>query len=202
MKTSAKDNTSVIILCGGNSERMNFPKCFLSVGNKTLVEQIAEKYCHAQIDKPIIVLNSKFNTSKYAEILDRLSKYTVKVVNTKPQNGRVFSIKLGLKKLKNKNFCFIHNVDNPNICTTLIDNMLKNADSNTYVSPVFNGKNGHPVLIGKKIIFEILNAEDEKQTLREILSSFKKNDVDSGSLNVLENINTLQDWESYLSKNN
>lgn len=202
MKTVIKSETGVVILSGGNSERMNFPKCFLQFENKTLIEHLALIYCDAGISEPVIVLNSKFAGNKNPEAIKNLKKFSKIIENTNPEKGRLHSIKLGLNELKDKKFCFIQNVDNPYVTVGLLQTMMENKSEISYVSPSFGGKSGHPVLIGKKVIEEIIKTENDEITLKQILSCFKKNDVDSGSLNVLENINSPLDWENFKAKKN
>lgn len=190
-------NTAVVILSGGNSQRMNFPKCFLPFKNKTLIEFIVDTYSNASIKNIIVVLNSNFINIQFADIIEKVKKKAVIVVNNKPELGRMFSIKAGLKKIKENDFCFIQNIDNPAISVELIKKIIKAANPDSYISPVYKGKSGHPVLLSKVIINKILFDTDNDITLKEILYSFNKIEIDSGSLNVIENVNSPEDWEKF-----
>ncbi|MCC6721976.1 MAG: NTP transferase domain-containing protein [Bacteroidia bacterium] len=190
-------NSAVVILSGGNSERMNFPKCFLPFENKTLIEYIVDTYSNASIKNIIVVLNSNFINIQFADIIEKVKKKAVIVVNNKPELGRMFSIKAGLKKIKKNDFCFIQNIDNPAISVELIDKITGAAKADSYISPVYKGKSGHPVLLSKSIINKILLNSKNNMTLKDILHSFNKIEVDSGSLNVIENVNSPEDWEKF-----
>lgn len=192
--------TGVVILSGGNSERMNFPKAFLNYGNITIVENLVNIYTKAEIDKPVIVLNYKLFNDKFSGLINDLKTKAIIVKNSKPQNGRMFSLKLGLSELNTKKYCFIQNIDNPAVDEKLLSKMMKNATADSYVAPLYKGKSGHPVLIGSSIINQLIKNAELSLTLKDILSPYKKIGVDSGGLNVLENINTPDDWAKYKNK--
>lgn len=192
--------TGVVILSGGNSERMNFPKAFLNYGNATLIEYLVNIYTKAEIDKPVIVLNYKLFNDKFSGLINDLKTKAIIVKNSKPQNGRMFSLKLGLSELNAKKYCFIQNIDNPAVDEKLLFKMMKNATADSFVAPLYKGKSGHPVLICKSIINHLFENTDLSLTLKDILAGFKKINVDSGGLNVLENINTPADWANYKTK--
>ena len=194
------NETGVVILSGGNSARMNYPKAFLNLSNITLIEYLLKKYINTRLNKLVIVLNYKLFNDKFSEIINELKSKSVIVKNSNPENGRIYSLKLGLNELKYNKFCFIQNIDNPVVDEILLNKMMKNAKEDSYVAPLYKGKSGHPVLIGSNIINQIIKNTDLNLTLKDLLSPFKRIDVDSDGLNVLENINTQQDWANYIQK--
>ncbi len=191
------DKTAVIILSGGNSSRMNYPKAFLSIGKKTLAESLSSIYFELGIQKPIIVLNSILYNEKWAETISRLSVNNTVLKNKFTELGRSYSISLGLKEVKDEQGCFIQNIDNPDISAALLNNMVANLKDDSYVVPANNGINGHPILLGKNVINHLKNLQNNDWILKEELKKFKKIQVEAPENKVLLNLNTEADWKMY-----
>ena len=184
------NKTAVIILSGGNSSRMNYPKAFLSIGKKTLVENLSSIYFDFRIQKPIIVLNSILYNEKWAETISRLSVNNTVLKNNFSELGRSYSISLGLKEVKDEQGCFIQNIDNPDISAGLLNNMVANLKDDSYVVPANNGINGHPILLGRDIINHLKNLQGNEWILKDELKMFNRIQLEATENNVLLNLNT------------
>ena len=191
------DKIAVIILSGGNSSRMNYPKAFLSIGKKTLVEHLSTIYFDFGIQKPIIVLNSILYKEEWAEIISKLSIDNTVLKNNFTELGRSYSINLGLKEVKKEQGCFIQNIDNPDISVGLLNNMLVHLKDDSYVVPANNGINGHPILLGKEILNHLKNLQGNDWILKDELKKFNKIQVEATENNVMLNLNTEADWKIY-----
>lgn len=190
---------SVLILAGGKSERMHFPKPYLSFKGKTFLKTIVDEYYEAGIKNICLVINKDFYTEKWFKYLEDVKSRITLIENQYPEAGRFYSIKLGIKHLLNSDYCFIQNIDNPFITKKTIEDLLNNKNPNGYTSPNYLGKNGHPVLISKKIIEHINKIHDENHKLSDILSRFPQQTIDSDN-DVLLNINTPEEFEFCVSK--
>ena len=193
-------NTSVLILAGGESSRMGQPKAFLNYdeGN-TFLEKIVREYIKAGISKIILVINpTSHGIQDKLAVSSIIEKISV-IYNKNPERGRLFSIKLGLTKLDKTDHCFIQNIDNPFISSELIKRMIPLIENESYVSPTYNRKGGHPVLLSNTICRHIININDPSATLRTILRNFNKV-VMPANKEVLININTEEDFYNYFSE--
>ncbi|KAB2859304.1 MAG: NTP transferase domain-containing protein [Flavobacteriales bacterium] len=188
-------NTAAIILAGGNSSRMNYPKAWLMINNTTFLESIINIYSKLGIHS-IVVLNSVFTENQWKPNLDSIKEKALIVKNYHPDKGRLYSLVLGLNELSTENAVFIHNVDQPLIELEVITQLYKNFEPNGITLPTVNGKNGHPVLIGAPIINEIKNHYNQYQTLKDVWKFFPKKKVEVSSDNVLTNINTIEEYKS------
>jgi molybdenum cofactor cytidylyltransferase len=190
-----ESKTGVLILAGGKSERMLFPKAFLMWKGKTFLKRIVDTYEEAGIGNRCVVLNAGFCTPEWAEYISPVRLRVTLVKNQHPERGRFYSLKRGIKKMPDPDFCFIQNVDNPFVDPELIRNLIEHRNPDGFTSPAYNGKRGHPVLISKKILQYIDLLEEDDITLRDVLSGFPVVEVEAGNEQILMNINTPADYE-------
>ncbi len=189
-------SSSAIILAGGNSKRMNFPKPWLTFSeNKTFLEHIIDTYKILGCNKIITVINSKFCIEWMYE-LNKIKTKSIVIQNHNPEKGRIYSLKLALKHLKQVNYAFIHNVDNPSVKRSTLLKLIKSRPKDGYSVPVYKNKSGHPIYITKNIIEKIKTYSNES-TLREILSSEKRTSIHVEDKHVLLNINTTEDYKKF-----
>lgn len=186
-------NVSVLILAGGRSERMGPPKPFLLMEGKTFIENISDGYLQFGVRQSVLVLNNSF-----IRFFPTGIRNLDVVPNRHPENGRLYSLRAGLKKLSDSDFVFIHNVDNPFVEQNILSNIWANRSDHAYVVPSHLGRGGHPVLLPRKIIRSILSVDDTSCTLREILHRFDKIEVETGSYRIFTNINTWNDYEEHV----
>jgi molybdenum cofactor cytidylyltransferase len=191
---------SVIILAGGESRRMEQPKAFLKFDkNRTFIEKITDEYIKAGINKIILVINAFALNSGNKIILSHLDKKITTIYNKNPEKGRLYSISLGLIELNKIKGCFIQNIDNPFVNSELLKKMIPLVKFDSYVSPTYNKKGGHPILISKSIYDTIIGINDVSTTLRNKLERFNKIVLPSNE-QVLININTVNDYTEYFSE--
>ena len=106
---------SVIILSGGKSLRMQHPKAFLKIDDKTLVEHLVNVYIEFGIVEPIVILNKTLFTGEWMNIITKLYQKAKIGFNQYTVLGRTYSIQMGLDGLEYAEDCFIQNIDNPDI---------------------------------------------------------------------------------------
>lgn len=192
------DNVAILILAGGISKRMGIPKLLLPFDNKnTFIEKIISEYCDSINSKILLVLNEDvWNKNKNFYL--QLKEVTI-VPNTKPDKERTYSIQLGLEKIKASKV-FIQNTDNPFVNQKLLQKLTLSSPENGYVSPRYNGKGGHPILICGSTINKIRNA-DSSLSLKDILSNESCVEIDVSDDTVLINIDTPEAYKIYFPKN-
>jgi molybdenum cofactor cytidylyltransferase len=192
-----KKNLPVIILAGGNSDRMNFPKMFLPFDiRKTFIEKIVKEYFDFNCNEIIIVLNKNFSDTP---IIKKLVKsYDINLIlNEHSELEKFYSLSLGISILRNQSFCIIQNVDNPFISSSLLNKMYNRRNLHSYVIPVYKEKAGHPVLIGKTIIERLKIEKNLNANLRDILHEYKRVSITGNNSKILANINSVEDYKKY-----
>jgi len=192
--------TGVLVLAGGKSERMNFPKAYLLFKEETFLKRIVEEYYDAGIKKIFVVLNEDLCIEKWKTFNDQIKSKATLINNPDPDLGRFHSLKLGLKKMQNLEFCFIQNIDNPLVSKEIINSLIAARNSIGYASPQFMGRNGHPVLISKKVVRHLNGLPEGNFNLKNILSDFSRNVVQVNTNDILININTEEEYERCIEK--
>lgn len=192
--------TGVLILAGGKSERMNFPKAYLLFKEQTFLKRIVEEYYNAGIKNIFVLLNEDFCVEKWKKFIDQIKLKATIIKNPDPERGRFHSLKLGLKKMRDLEFCFIQNIDNPFVNKNIITSLIAVRNSAGYASPQFMGKNGHPVLISKKIIRHLNSLPEGNFNLKNILSEFSRHIVQVNNNDILININTAEEYKRCIEK--
>ena len=190
-------NYSAIILAGGNSSRMGFPKPWLKTKDDvTFLATIISKFKQLGIDDIVVVLNEKFTTQEWKKELSEVEQNVIIIKNSKPENGRLYSLQLGLRTTTN-NPIIIHNVDNPFVENNAIEQLISQTEANEISIPSYKGKGGHPVIISKLVKEEIITNYQHYKTLKDIFSKFPKKRIEVNSNSILKNINTPQELEAH-----
>ncbi|MGP8215109.1 MAG: NTP transferase domain-containing protein [Bacteroidia bacterium] len=194
-----KRNCVVLILAGGHSSRMKFPKAYLEIGGEMFAGKIAHTYNELGFTRVGLVINVAFCSAEWMPYLKKLPADIHVIPDYFPEKGRIFSIQTGLAEEPIADFCFIHNVDNPFITGKVIKALWDSRSEESAVIPGFNGQGGHPVLIPAKIIDRIRTInEPENYTLKDILNQFPRTFVETGDNSILLNINTREDYNNLI----
>jgi len=192
-----KKNISAIILAGGDSERLSFPKPFLLFSPRiTFIEKLIRIYSKFGCRKIIAVVNKKYFVENYLSEITSNFNVTF-VINKHPESGKFYSLKLGISKLTSEKYCFIQNIDNPFTNLSLLNRLNKVKSPKGYATPVFKGKGGHPILIGGGIIHGIKNELPNDINLRVFLNKYQRIETPTNYEKITANINTLNDYRKY-----
>ena len=195
------NNLSVIILAGGSSERMKYPKPFLPFDSQiTFIEKIVLEYYNFGCSEVIIVLNKELNLQPWDINLSNISSKTSIIINKHSDFGRFYSIQLGAKALQNIEQCFIQNVDNPFIDQDLLKEIYSSRVNNGYVVPMYLDNGGHPVLISNNVIKSIIEEKNIYVNFKEKLKKFNRKSISVVSKKLLVNINTIEDYKLHFDK--
>ena len=189
---------SVIILAGGNSERMNYPKPYLTIGGKTFLERVCKNYFEAGLRDIYAVINKKYLSDEWRGHIAPLKSFVNIVENSNPEYGRTHSLKLGAEQLAPAEYCFIQNVDNPFVSKKVISALWDNKIPDGSAIPSCRGISGHPALVSDKIIREIIAAGGKYNSFRDLIGSFEKKMIEVNDERILYNINTWNDYEKYV----
>jgi CTP:molybdopterin cytidylyltransferase MocA len=166
----------------------------------TFLEKLVCTYFEFGVDSIIIVANIELK-NEMERIYSNLDKSNLKIEwNYNPQQGRFNSIKLGAEASSIIEQCFIQNIDNPFTDIETLNQLYQNADEHAYVSPVYNGKGGHPILVPMEILESIKNEKNITINSKDFLARFKRKRVIVLNGKVLANINTPDDYQEYFHR--
>ena len=192
------EKCSALILSGGLSSRMHFPKAYLLYRNSTFAETIIREYWKAGIRDIKIVMNHRLCGQEWSGYFNTIRAQAMVLENNKPENGRSYSLLLGLKSLLPTGFCFLQNVDTPYVDANLIRRLFASRNENGTTVPTYIGRHGHPVLLSTPVIREIISKDREDINLKELLQNYPRTCVEVPNEEILLNINTPDDYFSFL----
>lgn len=187
-----------VVLAAGKSTRMNSPKALLRFdGNHTFLGRIISVFGEWGCGEIVIVINR--DLKNYSGFSDTLPENATYVMNEYPESERLLSVKLGLGAIRNASFCFLHNADNPFIDPFILDRLYTGRSGTGYVSPVFDGKGGHPVLLNRDTMNRIVGWPDDSASLKTVLNTMERRIVEMPDDRVLVNINSPEEYANYFS---
>jgi len=189
--------SSAIILAAGKSSRMGQPKFGLKFNKKTtFLEEIIGRYISFGCMQIIVVLSEtgmEYLTSKSIELPSNCRI----VINSHLEWERFYSVKIGLAGLQPKTNAFIHNADNPFVKTKILNGMSQLSSKSNYVVPIYENRGGHPILLSKKVINNLIAEERNDLILSNFLKKYDKKILIVTDPTVLVNINTIEDYNRY-----
>lgn len=195
--SNSQPQFSVLILAGGNSTRMKFPKPWLKIDNTTFLEKIIKTYQSFGIKNIVVIINQKFCIEPWESKIKFLKKQAIIIENTAVEKGRLYSIQLGLQQLADADFVFIQNIDNPFIDKIILEKLQHNRCETGVTVPTFNQKGGHPILINRSIKEQIINNFNSSSTLHDVINQFDRKNVEVENESILININTPEEYKKY-----
>lgn len=189
----------VIILISGSSKRMLQEKALLPFSKtKSFVCHLVETYLKLQNARILVVVN--LNNE------DRIKKACVKfenkiqfVLNVNAEKGRHWSVLTALKQVELGRGVFIQNIDNPFTSVALLRAMLRSYQPNSFLVPQFNGKNGHPLLLGSNLVAEMKTNSDTITDLKHFLNKQEKRSLITQEKAILANINSPEEYGKWFS---
>ena len=183
---------SAIIPAAGNSIRMGKHKALLRHYNHmSFAGHLINIYRQSGCSPVVVVVNEEVESDIFQ------TDGAVVVINKEVAMGRSHSIRLGSYQIQEGCHCFIHNVDNPFLELLLIEKLRDAITPDRYAVPVYNGKAGHPVLLGSLIVDDI-RRRPSHMDFKEVLSSFQRIEVTFPDERIFWNINTPDDYMEFL----
>ena len=185
---------SAVIAAAGLSGRMGKDKAMLAYGNGLcFAENLINCFSVYGCNPVVLVVNETFNSVQLK------SCDFIPVINHKPDLGRSYSILIGLQSIPKGNCCFIQNADNPFLEKQLLEILMEAIEPDSYAVPLFEGKRGHPVLLGKRVS-EHLRKRPSFMDFREELKGFSRIEVPWPDKRILWNINTSEDYDRFMEE--
>lgn len=127
---------------------MGYPKALLLHDGQTFLNGLIQAF--SQCDQVVVVLG--YDSDRIRESITRPA--TV-VVNPSPELGQLTSLQCALRAVPDADAICFTPVDYPAIRSTTVRALLDNVTPLTM--PRYRGRRGHPVLVGRTLIDELLN---------------------------------------------
>lgn len=199
---------TLIILAGGKSSRMGYPKGLLSLdGEYWLLQQIN------QFIGDTVLVGLGYDYQKYLEAIPWLQKAIDKphayqhkkvsvVINAQPELGPFSTLQKVLLTIKNKENILVNPIDVPLFNHNEQEKVIHN--NNLITLPLFGEKKGHPVNLNHefwKTLLEIDSNDSEARLDKQI----KKRNASEISLvkvsdaSCIKNLNMPTDWQKFIN---
>jgi len=145
-----------VIVAGGMSSRMKDFKPLLPIGSKSMIETTVENYKQLGVGEIVVV------TGYRSEDIEKTFKEkNINFIKNKHYNKTHMydSVCIGLKELSgNIDYIFISPADSPLVQQFTLKKMIDEINISNYVliQPVYEGKDGHPIILKKEFFRTIL----------------------------------------------
>lgn len=155
----------VVILAAGESRRMGKNKLLLEVEGKRVIEWTVDSF-RGIADNIVVVLGHRPE-----DMTPALKELGVRwTVNENHEEGMASSFKRGLVELRNCGAAFLALGDQPFVDRDFLKKAIDvwKKRHAKIVSPVYEGKKGHPVLFDRSLFGEILSL-GRHETIRDVI---------------------------------
>lgn len=149
---------SGILLAAGESKRMGKPKLILNLGKSNIINATIDNLLKSEIYELIIVLGHE--AQKIESSLSTQDKRIKFVTNKNYREGMSTSIKCGVLTTSKESEAFLIALgDQPLISPKVINRLIEKYQSSKVgiVTVMHKSLRGHPVLISKKYVKELLS---------------------------------------------
>ena len=182
--------TTGIILAAGESTRAGQNKLMLEVNKKPLILHTVDSI-RPFVDKLIVV------TGKYNEQMCPILKDVEIVFNKDYQKGMFSSIRAGVAHSEGNIFVI------PGDCPFVSKEVVKALSSPSFSIrvPAYKGTCGHPIYLSEKVK-DLLLKEDINSNLKAFRDKVGYEKVEVNDKNILNDIDTIEDYEELLKERN
>lgn len=201
------DKVSGLILSAGYARRMGQLKPLLMLDNKPFLGGIIQKM--APVCQTIVVVTGykSAHVRQQTELFLKTAGFEFNTHikwchNPAFKKGMFHSIQKGIELLESQNWTLLHMVDQPGLPAAFYSEFVHKISQNReWIQPVFEAKNGHPLLLAPKLRKAILEA-DCSTSLRTLKKSLNVTAYKwpCPYESVLQDIDTFKEYQTVLNK--
>lgn len=185
--------TAAVVLAAGKSQRMGKNKLLLEFNGRTIIDSLLDALDVSRVDDIFVVLGHKPE-----QLIDRVEAHrAIPVINPDYEDGMTSSFKAGLRRVRG-DAAFLVLGDQVGLDTALLSKMEDTLMFDPHiliVSPVHEGRRGHPVLFRRALFPEILGLGLDK-TLRDVVDGHEDaHRLVEGDLWCTLDMDTPEDYE-------
>jgi len=204
----SKTKINGLLIAAGLSERMGEFKPLMLYKDKSFVVTIVEKLL--TVCERVVVVTG-FQKEKIEELIKSKfsilnSQFSIRVdcvYNPNYEKGMFTSLQAGLTAIKYSDWILYHFVDQPFHEEKFYKELVNQVDNKyDWVQPVYDGKEGHPVIFRKTMFQKILTAHPSS-SLRLIRddSETKIKKWECGYYQILSDFDSKEDMQSFFLPN-
>jgi CTP:molybdopterin cytidylyltransferase MocA len=208
-----KNNTVLVLLAGGKSERMGVAKGLLEYKNTYWILEQIDRISTSTVTEVYIGLGynheeysnkiSWFTEAQLHSVFYKNLKVRV-VINQNPELGSFSTLQTVLQQIPKNKSVLINPIDIPILNANELQNIIE--EQNLIVLPNFEGKNGHPIKLHSEFWkpLLLLNPTDENSRLDLEIKKVNPSKITTIAVTdscILKNLNTPDDWEAYSNSN-
>jgi CTP:molybdopterin cytidylyltransferase MocA len=207
-----ENNTVLVLLAGGKSERMGVAKGLLEYKNSYWILEQINRISASTVTEVYIGLGfhyeeysnkiSWFTEAQLHSVFYKNLKVRV-VINQNPQLGSFSTLQNVLLQIPKNKSVLINPIDIPILNTTELQNIIE--EQNQIVLPNFEGKNGHPIKLHPEFWkpLLLLNPTNENSRLDLEIKKTIPSKITTIAVTdscIVKNLNTPNDWATYLTE--
>lgn len=207
-----ENKTVFVLLAGGKSERMGFPKGLLRYQKTYWILEQLNRISKTTIKEIHIGLG--YNFEQYFEAIPWFKQAQFEalnfqglmvkiIINKNPELGSFSTLQTVLKEIDTSKNILLNPIDIPLLNSNELEQLI--STNNEIVFPNFNGKNGHPIKMAHSFWSNLITIDLNCKDARLDFQLKKVNPVKISIVEVLDrailyNLNKKSDWESYLKE--
>jgi len=208
-----ENNVVFVLLAGGKSERMGLAKGLLKYQNTYWILEQINRISTSTITEVYIGLGYQQEeySTKIPWFKDAMSHFLVHknlkvrvIVNQNPEQGSFSTLQTVLRQIPKNKSVLINPIDIPILNSSELQNIIETQ--NQIVLPNFDSKNGHPIKLHTEFWepLLLLNPTNENSRLDLEIKKITPSKITTITVtdsSVLKNLNTQNDWTTYLAQN-
>ena len=183
-----------IILAAGESSRMKTNKLLLPFNGKSMISTVIDTVRQSEVDQILLVLGA-FRDNMLPVIADMPVSHCY---NEDYKQGMLSSVQCGFRNLpETAGAAIVFLGDQPMVSADVVNRLIQvfRLSDKGILIPVYEGRRGHPVLVGMKYR-KAIESLDPSVGLRALITIFAEDvqEVEVSVPGILRDIDTIQDY--------
>ena len=184
---------AAVVLAAGKSQRMRRNKLLLRIGGRTVLDRVLSSIESSRVEERFVVLGHR--PEDLRPIVEAHAAEAV--FNPDYEEGMTSSFKTGLSRVS-VNAAFLCLGDQAVLDPVLMDGMIDAMEAHPealLVSPVYEGRRGHPVLFRDTLFSEVMTLGQE-DTMKDVVDGYGDRHMEvEGDVWCTLDMDTPEDYE-------